>query len=207
MKPTLEMNETLQAAYDFFNGRLFSNKLPGCLILIQRKSKAMGYFSPKRFFNVEDKDQQLDEIAISPDFIDLGDQESMQTLVHEMVHQWQQHHGKPSRGGYHNKEWGVKMESIGLMPSSTGKPGGKKTGQKIGDYAIENGNFIAAFNEFMRGKHRLMWASRVKLGKGSSSKTKSKVKYSCPECGQNAWAKPSAVIGCWGCNVQMESEE
>ena len=32
-----------------------------------------------------------------------------------MCHQWQQHFGKPSRNGYHNKQWADKMESVGLI--------------------------------------------------------------------------------------------
>jgi len=37
-----------------------------------------------------------------------------------MVHQWQQHHGKPGRRGYHNKQWAAKMNSVGLVPTHTG---------------------------------------------------------------------------------------
>ena len=33
---------------------------------------------------------------------------------HEMVHAWQQQHGRPGRGGYHNREWAAKMKEIGL---------------------------------------------------------------------------------------------
>jgi len=33
------------------------------------------------------------------------------------------------------------MESLGLVPSSTGAPGGKKTGQKMNDYPLKNGIF------------------------------------------------------------------
>jgi len=38
-------------------------------------------------------------------------------------------------------KWARKMEGIGLMPSSTGKPGGKKSGGKVGDYVIAGGCF------------------------------------------------------------------
>src|SRR5262245_14971271 len=34
----------------------------------------------------------------------------LSTLVHEMVHGEQHHYGKPSRGGYHNKQWADWME-------------------------------------------------------------------------------------------------
>ena len=34
----------------------------------------------------------------------------------------------------YNKEFAEKMMSVGLMPSTTGKPGGKTVGQKMSDY-------------------------------------------------------------------------
>jgi hypothetical protein len=39
-----------------------------------------------------------------------------------MVHLWQHHHGKPSRTGYHNKEWATMMKAVGLIPSDTAAP-------------------------------------------------------------------------------------
>jgi predicted SprT family Zn-dependent metalloprotease len=55
----------------------------------------------------------------------------LSTLVHEMAHQEQEEQGKPSRSGYHNKEWGTFMQQVGLQPSNTGKTGGKVTGQRV----------------------------------------------------------------------------
>jgi len=83
-----------------------------------------------------------DEIALNPEyFFERREGEILQTLVHEMVYLWQEHFGKPGRRGYDNPEWARKMEGIGLMPSSTGKPGGKKSGGKVGDYVIAGGCF------------------------------------------------------------------
>ena len=88
------------------------------------------------------------EININPVYMAMAtDLNICQTLVHEMVHLWQYEFGKPSRAGYHNKEWAAKMEVVGLMPSDTGKPGGKKTGQQMDDYPIEKGKFEKAFKK------------------------------------------------------------
>jgi hypothetical protein len=48
----------------------------------------------------------------------------MSTLVHEQCHQQQAEQGRPSRSGYHNKEWSQKMLAIGLQPinAKTGLP-------------------------------------------------------------------------------------
>ena len=66
-----------------------------------------------------------------------------------MAHAWQQHFGNPGRRGYHNEEWADKMESIGLMPSSTGKLGGSRTGEKMADYAIKGGLFMQATDKLL----------------------------------------------------------
>ena len=50
-----------------------------------------------------------------------------------MVHLWQHHRGTPGRGRYHNQEWAEKMIEIGLMPTDTGKPGGRITGDHMAD--------------------------------------------------------------------------
>lgn len=42
------------------------------------------------------------------------------------------------------KEWADKMQSIGLIPSSSGEPGGKRTGDKMADFPAEDGKFLQA---------------------------------------------------------------
>lgn len=141
IKPTQQTYEELQVTYDHFNEALFDGSLPPCLITLQRKKKTYGYFSAERF--VHANGTRTDEIAMNPAYFAVyPPEEIMQTLVHEMAHLWQYHFGKPGRRGYHNKEWADKMESIGLMPSSTGKPGGARTGDSMADYAIEGGQFM-----------------------------------------------------------------
>jgi hypothetical protein len=41
----------------------------------------------------------------------------------------------------------------------------------------------------------LEWANRTD-SQDSAAKTPSEVKYTCPVCGANAWAKPDAVLYC-----------
>ena len=81
----------------------------------------------------------------------------MSTFAHEMVHHWQEHFGTPPRNGYHDREWAAKMISIGLMPSSTGKPGGKKTGYHVSDYVIEGGPFALSFARLEATGWRIGW--------------------------------------------------
>lgn len=160
-KPTLDLYSAIQQAYDYYNAELFNSQLPQCLITLQRQAKAMGYFSPKRFVNSSDK-SIVDELAINPSYIPSYPlTELMQTLVHEMCHLWQFHFGKPSRSCYHNKEWADKMVDVGLMPSTTGREGGKKTGQNVSDYAIKNGIFQKKTLDFFLNGFAFEWLERT----------------------------------------------
>ncbi len=157
--PTEEAYGELQQAYDHFNARLFGGELPACLITLQREKRAYGYFSPARF--VDKQGQRTDEIAMNPCFFAVIPLlEVLQTLAHEMTHLWQAHFGSPGRRGYHNAEWADRMEEIGLMPSSTGKPGGRRVGEKMSDYVIPGGRFELACEELMAGDFRITWRDR-----------------------------------------------
>jgi hypothetical protein len=111
----------------------------------------LGYYSNKRWKSTDGN--RCDEIAINPDYIaHVSYIKLMQTIVHEMAHCWQYHFGTPSRVGYHNKEWADKMRSIGLIPSSTGKPGGKVLGQQMDDYPDPKGKFLKACVALLKDK-------------------------------------------------------
>ena len=158
--PTAETYSELQTAYDFFNGILFGESLPPCLITLQREKRTYGYFSSKRFVGSK-SGQMVDEIAMNPSYFAIRSvEETLSTLVHEMAHLWQFHFGKPGRRGYHNKEWGAKMDSIGLCPSNTGQIGGKRTGEKMSHYIIEGGAFHAACSQLMTEAFTLSWFDR-----------------------------------------------
>ena len=159
MKPTETAYLELQQAYDYFNQHLFDNSLPNCLITLQREKRAYGYFSPERF--IKRDGQKTDEIAMNPAYFAIcPPEEIMQTLVHEMTHLWQFHFGKPGRRGYHNKEWADKMESLGLMPSSTGKEGGKRTGDSMSDYIIKDSLFDQMCQSLLTSDFRISWADK-----------------------------------------------
>ena len=51
--------------------------------------------------------------------------------------------------GYHNKEWAAKMREIGLMPTDTGQPGGKDTGQKVTHFIEPGGRFEQACTAYL----------------------------------------------------------
>lgn len=154
-KPTIQAYHELQQAYDFFNEHLFNKELPDLLITLQRGRNTFGYFAPDRFSGVS----KTSELAMNPDYFggrSLAD--TLSTLAHEMCHVWQYHTPvKKCRGGYHDRIWGAKMEEIGLMPSNTGMVGGKKTGQQMTHYMIENGKFQSVVYDLLKSGFSISW--------------------------------------------------
>jgi hypothetical protein len=132
------------------------------------------------------------------------------TLVHEMVHLWQYEHGKPKRPGYHDEQWGRKMEELGIPPSSTGAPGGKRVGYKVSHYIVEGGPFARAFDA-MPPEYLLPWTCGIDEdaidGKGTAKRKRkeSKLKYSCSRCAMNVWGKPGLHLRCDDCSEVLVS--
>ena len=53
------------------------------------------------------------------------------------------------------------MQSIGLMPSDTGEPGGKRHGQQMTHYIIEGGPFDLSSKELIEQGRMLSWIDVV----------------------------------------------
>lgn len=214
--PTVETYAELQAAFDHFNARIFDGKLPACLITLQRNKRTYGYYSHERFVCGETGELTA-EIAMNPSyFVARPIRETLSTLVHEMVHQWQYHYGKPGRRGYHNHQWADFMERIGLMPSNTGEPGGRRVGEQMTHYIIDDGLFDRACADLMTTEYTLSWFDRfppiepVSVERGGCANAgalaavnptikengSNRVKYRCPSCSSQVWGKPELKLVC-----------
>lgn len=206
-RPTTQQYGELSAAYDYFNTVLFEGALPRCLITMQRSAKMLGYFHAQRFSSL-DGSQVTDEIALNPEHLrERTTEQSLSTLVHEMAHLWDHHFGAPARAGYHGKAWAAKMEELGLIPSSTGAPGGKKTGQKVSHYILEDGLFACRCRELIAAGWKMPYVQTPQVAKEAKAKKASKTKYTCPCCEANAWAKPAAKLICGECEELMVAPE
>lgn len=203
MEPTRETYDQMQLAYAFFNAELFAGELPPCLITLQRKRQTYGYFCHSRF---ENRDGDVtDEIALNPEYFGaVPEIQVLQTLVHEMTHLWQAHFGKPGRGRYHNGQWAARMEDLGLVPSHTGKPGGRKTGDHMADYVAQGGTFERVANCLLGRGFKVVWADRLPAkvsgdGEQLPPNRTNREKFRCPSCGAQAWGKPSLTLRCGLC--------
>lgn len=205
--PTPETYDALQRAYDHFNRDLFGGTLPSCLITLQRQRGAYGYFSGDRFQASKGKPATADEIAMNPTHMGArSDTQTLSTLAHEMVHLWQHHHGTPGRRGYHNAEWAAKMKTVGLTPTSTGEPGGKETGERVTHMIVKGGPFARSCKTLLAAGLVLRWHHPYTDADKPKKPTNTRAKYSCPDCGLNAWAKPSANLMCGDCETSMEED-
>ena len=200
--PTGETYRTFQDAFTVFNDELFGGALRDCMITLQRRRATLGYFSAQRFGHRRGT-EILDEIALNPaTFEGRTDREIASTLVHEMVHEWQVHFGRPSRGRYHNKQWAAKMVEIGLIPSHTGEPGGKQTGQSMTHYIAEGGQFDRVWSVLAEVGFKFDYQDRRTNEPGKPPRNL-KVRYACPSCAAAAWGKPELRILCIDCGQQM----
>ena len=241
---TTHQFQTLDDLYRYYNKKIFGGTLPECIVNLSRKPNSYGFFAANLWGMTEeadDEDEQsseiketVHEISLNPDYLMCPTKEWHSTFVHEMVHLWQQENGKPSRTAYHNREWADKMEQIGLMPTDTGAPGGKKTGQKVGHYIITGGLFDMAFQRLDPDELeelRLQYLPMVSLtasrkrkddlpedegegegdgeaGENDDKKKKSgtRTKYSC-SCGNNLWGRSGLLIRCLDCDEDYKEAD
>lgn len=217
-KPTAETASEWQHAYDFFNTELFGGELPNCLITVKAQPRSRGFFAWDRWDNQQTA-EKTDEISMnSLLFAHQGLNVTLSTLVHEMCHLWH-YRCEPETFSktYHNKHWADKMETVGLMPTVDGTKTGARTGRSATHYIVEGGVFEAAAALLIeRHGFGLTWAEAggvapsgtptaggVVTGAGvlpvtasRAKKRASKTKFSCWDCGANAWAKDSAKLLC-----------
>lgn len=193
-KPTIEQFSAYQKLFHYYNKKLFLNELPNCILNFSRKSKANGFFAPDRWNKGAITKH---EISLNPESLKRPVKETSGTLVHEMVHLWQQEKGNPSRTGYHNREWAVKMNDIGLIPDN-GKGG--ETGQSVSHNIDPNGAFLKAFKSLPKD---LKLPFECLPEPENKKVTKSKTVFICIGCDCKAWGKPSLNLICADCDLQM----
>jgi predicted SprT family Zn-dependent metalloprotease len=216
-RPSREQWDALLAQFHYFNEVLFDGTLPEVMLNMSRHARSNGFFAPDRWrrgagaTGPEGKDESTHEISLNPDQLGREPRAVAGTLVHEMCHLWQAVHGKQASRGYHDKEWGTKMEMVGLMPSSTAAPGGKRTGKRVSHYVIEGGPFALAWKN-MPESMQLPWRSGMSIAaeagvEQKKQKDPSKLKYTCSGCKTNVWGKRGLSISCVDCGCDFETED
>lgn len=219
LRPTETVCKELQGLFDVFNRYLFADELPDCMLTVDSLCRAAyGYFRPDAFTKATG--EVIDQISLNPTYMTSRPMRDVAgTVAHEQAHQWVHRcSGERVTGGYHDKTWALKMESIGLMPSDTGLPGGKKSGYRMSHFPIPGGRFLAVVAALEAYGFALTWGQfqeslaagpgsgrSGRSGKGGRGKSKNKVKYVCAQCGQACWGSGTLSVICGKDHSRMTS--
>jgi predicted SprT family Zn-dependent metalloprotease len=194
--PTIEQARVMQYVFDLFNDNLFAGALPQVIMNFSRSSKrTVAFFAPERW--KKPGGEYVHEISLCPRFLDRGLDEIFSSLVHEQCHLWQHRFGKPSRGGYHNRQWAEKMIEIGLQPKCSS---GGDTGQSCSHEIIPHGKFLKVFEAIDQETVDMIKALEPPILKAKQTR----VKYLCEKCTTIIYGKPSLNLVCGDCNVQYK---
>lgn len=206
MQPVQEYKE-LSRAFDFYNEKLFDGKIPPAIITLRGKTSINGFFRFQSFSGRNgNPDEMIDEIALNPENFLRPENEVLSTLVHEMCHSYQFHYGtKSQKTDYHDNEWARYMLNVGLVPSDTGKPDGKKTGRGMTHYIEKGGRFNLLTDQLLQSGWKLNYTRESDPEGVVRKKRETKTKYSCPKCGVNAWGKLGINLVCGDCDEVMEA--
>ena len=73
-------------------------------------------------------------------------------------------------------------------------------------YIVKDGPYQRAYAKLQAKGFTLHWQSSRPQDGQAKAKKDSKTKFTCPECGQNAWAKSDALLICGSCYEDGEGD-
>lgn len=213
MKQTTKMSRAvcqLERIYSNLNQDFFEGQLPTPIITVQSKPGTCGHFTPAKVWRRTDDDSTY-ELNIAAEVLDREIEETLDTMLHEMVHLYCRENDiqDTSRNGrYHNGRFKIEAEKRGLECYQCGSAGwNTRPTDKLVEYALEKG-----WNEIKIGRSTLpplpqigatgtsQPGTTVTGGKRPSSTRK----LVCPNCGQSVRATKKVNIICGDCMVKME---
>lgn len=193
------MIEELESLFSKLNDRLFNGELETPVITIAPDTcRAYGWFTTWRAWKeTDDNDSEgYYEINVTSDYLNRTPVEIAGTLLHEMVHLYNQMNNiqDTSRGGnYHNKNFKIAAESHGLKVTKTPKSGFSKT-----EPDTETAEYFESLN-LKFNLYRPTPEKNQKVVKKSSTR-----KYVCPVCGTIIRATKEVHVECMECGVEFE---
>lgn len=193
------MIETLEELFVKLNNKYFDGKLERPVITIAPDTcRAYGWFTTWRAWKeTEIKDSEgYYEITITSDYLDRTPVEIAGTLLHEMVHLYNQMNGinDCSRGGkYHNIKFKESAEAHGLETKKDSRYG----------WSITSPSTQTA--EYLESLKLSFPLYRPTPEKGQRVRKKSSTrKYVCPICGTIIRATKEVHVTCSDCGVEFE---
>lgn len=216
--PTAAVYASIEAGLEFLNRRLFGGALRKCVVTLDHRRNRAGYFCPGCFGDHEGN--VVHEVSLNANYFPFRPlEETVSTMAHELTHQWREDYGpvnrKGSKGkrGYHDRVWGQKALSIGLLPTHNGRPGGRQIGYRMSHLIIPGGPFDLVAKELIASGYTIDWFGRRYLASGleapkpASVSSGKRTRFTCPACNLNAWSRPSAQLRCESCSATMHRSE
>jgi len=97
--------------FDIFNGDLFEDTLLTPFLQFARTRRSnLGHYRPGHNGVGARHEINMNKLHMH----DRPFSEMLGTLLHEMVHEWQELFGQPGKGGYHNKQFAAKCAALGI---------------------------------------------------------------------------------------------
>lgn len=213
MKQTTKMSRAvsqLEHIYNALNADFFAGEpLPVPIITVQSKPGTYGHCTTSKVW--KRKDGGAYELNIAAEVLNYPIEETLDTMLHEMVHLYCREHGikEVSRGGkYHNGRFKAEAERRGLTCVPCGQYGWNTTpGDNLVEYALSKG-----WNEIKIGRSSLPPMIRTGTGgtaqggaeaPGGGKRPSSTRKLICPKCGQSVRATRAVNILCGDCLLKM----
>lgn len=223
MKETIKISRAcgyLEKIYRELNADWFGGELEEPIITIQSTPRAYGHvtcgkvWQSKKFENEEERGQKY-ELNLGAETLDRPIEETVATMLHEMVHIYNMTHDikDTSRGTtYHNRRFKEKAESVGLIIEKTPGIGWSVTSPSddLILYIAEKGwNDIMISRREIQGIFIGTGGLKPKDGADGEKppkKPSSTRKYVCTCCGNSVRATKNVNIMCMDCDTQMVIE-
>lgn len=212
MKETTKMSRAvcqLEKIYNSLNEDFFEGALPIPIITVQSKPGTYGHCTTAKVW--QRKDGGAYELNIAAEVLNYPIEETLDTMLHEMVHLYCRENGikEVSRGGkYHNGKFKAIAEAHGLTCVPCGQYGWNTTpGDNLVEYALSKG-----WNEIRIGRSTLpplFHSGATGTAQGGAGTTpggkrpSSTRKLVCLCCGQSVRATKKVNILCGDCMRPM----
>lgn len=212
MKQTTKMSRAvgqLEKIYFHLNEDFFESALPIPIITVQSKPGTYGHCSTSKVW--QRKEDNAYELNIAAEVLNYAIEETLDTMIHEMVHLYCRENGikEVSRGGtYHNGRFKEEAEKRGLECYKCGQYGwNTRPSDRLVEYALSKD-----WNEIRIGRNSDFPGIRTgAAGTGHSGantnpgerRPSSTRKLQCPCCGNSVRATKTVRIMCMDCMQQM----
>ena len=222
-----KVTSELYKAFDLFNQKYFGNELPITAITIQssgHKRNSMGWCTTSEVWGDKEGKIKMYEINLTAEFLDLDFHETMDTLLHEMVHLFHMVKGikdTSRKGTYHNKNFKNKVLEIGFEYKED-KPDslhgwsfariGEKVKREIDAMNINKEVFSISRKGFYYYQQIDNGSSPeeidIQSGRGTGGSNPSTFKWVCEDCGLiMRSSKKDVNVICGDCNKTLTKSE